>query len=110
MPGVFSGLNHSLETHAWGRSRIPRSSNSSCKVARQSSRQVPLSPTLKLLRRRVSNYTSESDSQANFRCGINRSESHETSTIGWWHKLGICPTYTLYIEGSLAACQVGNIR
>ena len=29
MPGVFSGLNHSLEIQAWGRTRMPRSASSS---------------------------------------------------------------------------------
>src|SRR5215472_7739529 len=70
MPGVLSGLNHSLDIHAWGRSRIPRSSSSSWRLLTQSSSQVPSTVTLRLLRRRLSNCSSDSVSQAYFRRGI----------------------------------------
>src|SRR5262249_8489110 len=65
--GVLSGLNHSLDIHAWGRSRIPRSSSSSWRLLTQSSSQVPSTVTLRLLRRRLSNCSSDSVSQAYFR-------------------------------------------
>ena len=72
MPGIFAGLNHSLDIHACGRSRIPRSSSSSWRVLRQSSSQVPSTTTLRLLRRCSSNCSSDSFSQAYFRRGIGR--------------------------------------
>src|SRR5215472_17020448 len=70
IPGVLSGLNHSLDIHAWGRSRIPRSSSSSWRLLTQSSSHVPSTVTLRLLRRRSSNCLSDSVTQAYFRCGI----------------------------------------
>src|SRR5215469_14288587 len=70
IPGVLSGLNHSLDIHAWGRSRIPLSSSSSWRLLTQSSSHVPSTVTLRLLRRRSSNCLSDSVSQAYFRCGI----------------------------------------
>src|SRR6478672_8476741 len=60
MPGTSPGLNHSLEIHVCGRSRMPRSSSSSWSVLTQSSSQVPLTVTLRLERRCLSNSSSDS--------------------------------------------------
>ena len=51
MPGVLSGLNHSLEIQACGRTRRSRSFNSSWRASRQSSSQVPSTLTLRSRRR-----------------------------------------------------------
>ena len=66
MPGVLSGLNHSLEIQAWGRTRRSRSFNSSCSALRQSSSQVPSTLTLRSRRRSWSNCSSGREAQANF--------------------------------------------
>jgi hypothetical protein len=84
MPGVLSGLNHSLDIHAGGRSRIPRASSSSCRLPTQSASHVPSTVTLKLLRRRWSNCSSDSVSQAYFRRGIG-SPNVRASPSKWCH-------------------------
>src|SRR5262245_26484137 len=91
MPGMPCGLNHSLDIHAWGRSRIPRSSSSSWRLLTQSASQVPLTVTLRLLRRRSSNCSSDSVSQAYFRRGIGLPNmgaiQHRDDVMGcWWQQ------------------------
>ena len=86
MPGTSAGLNHSLDIHACGRSRMPRACSSSFRVLRQSSSQVPSTVTLKLLRRCLSNSSSDSFSQGYFRCGMGIQNSQKT-VPGWCHRI-----------------------
>src|SRR5579862_2356525 len=66
MPGVLSGLNHSLEIQAWGRTRSPLCASSSWRVSRQSSSQVPWTVTFRSLSRTSSSSSSGSEAQGNF--------------------------------------------
>jgi hypothetical protein len=86
MPGTSAGLNHSLDIHACGRSRMPRACSSSFRVLRQSSSQVPSTVTLKLLRRCLSNCSSDSFSQGYFPRGIGIQKSQKT-VHGWCHRI-----------------------
>src|SRR6266404_1932606 len=70
MPGTSAGLNHSPDIQVCGRSRMPRACNSSFRAPTQSSSQVPSTLTLRLLRRCLSNCSSDSFSQAYVRRGI----------------------------------------
>jgi hypothetical protein len=85
MPGVLSGLNHSLDIHAWGRSRIPRSSSSSWRLLTQSSSQVPSTVTLRLLRRRLSNCSSRQRFPSVFPARHRASEHEGDLASGWCH-------------------------
>src|SRR5205085_11476655 len=62
-----------------------RSSSSLWRSLRQSSSQVPSTVTLRLLRRRLSNCSSESVSQAYFRRGI-RASKNDDAVPGWCHE------------------------
>jgi hypothetical protein len=86
MPGTSAGLNHSLDIHACGRSRMPRACSSSFRVLRQSSSQVSSTVTLKLLRRCLSNSSSDNFSQGYFRRGIGIQTSQKT-VPGWCHRI-----------------------
>src|SRR5262249_16187624 len=83
MPGTPSGLNHSLDIQACGRSRMPRSSSSSWSLWRQSSSQVPSTTTLRLLSRRLSKCSSDSDSQSYFRRAL-QPQTKKYPLPGWW--------------------------
>src|SRR4051812_23659441 len=86
MPGTSAGLNHSLDIHVCGRSRMPRACSSSYKAPRQSSSQVSSTVTLRLLRRCLSNCSSDSFSQAYFRRGIGIQKSQKM-VPGWCHRI-----------------------
>jgi hypothetical protein len=63
MPGVFSGLNHSLEIQACGRTRMSCSSSSAWSVFRQFCSHVPSTVTLRSLIRTFSNSSSDNEVQ-----------------------------------------------
>src|SRR5689334_12291190 len=65
MPGVVSGLNHSLEIQACGRIRSPFCSSSPCSARRHSSSQVPSTVTLRSLRRSWRSSSSGNEAQGN---------------------------------------------
>ena len=83
MPGVSLGLNHSFEIQACGlHPQAPLVELLMELAGRQSSSQVPLTVTLRLERRCLSNSSSDSFSQANFRRGIRHPEGKDGSVSG----------------------------
>src|SRR5580704_471077 len=87
MPGVLSGLNHSLEIQAWGRTRSPLCASSSCRVSRQSSSQVPSTVSLKSLSRTSSSSSSGSEAQGNFAGDFAEYLAARGIGLKTWHKL-----------------------
>ena len=70
MPGMFSGLNHSLEIQACGLIRMPCAFSSPLSSRRQSASQLPRSASLSLCIGRLSSRWSGQDAQRG--CGGRR--------------------------------------
>src|SRR5262245_20578880 len=98
MPGVSSGLNHSVDSQACGLMRNPRPASSSCRSARRSASQVPSMVTLRSLRRSWSRSSSGSLAQENRRADLRgmargrqvgqSEEWHHDSMVSPWADVG----------------------
>src|SRR5580698_2094205 len=103
IPGIPSGENHSCASQQCGRNRIPRISNSRYRRRMAPSNSVPGMESFKSQKRRLSNWSSDSVSQAY------RSLRRRREPAAWIRVCNIlCEKGVLFVESYLQTDHPGR--